>query len=86
MIDIRKIVELINDPDRLPSDDYALVSHEIVYLNRIDQEWGCDEIVDMDRNFPYGNLEPSYCGLPEHDPFTNCCWDHTPGNLSSGHM
>ena len=86
MIDMRKVVEQSNDPDRLPSDDYTLVSQEIEYLNRISQEWTCDEIVGMDRNFFYGNLEPVYCELPEHDPFTNRCWDHTPGNLTSGHM
>jgi hypothetical protein len=81
MIDMRKLIDQINDPDRLPNDDYTLVSQEIGYLNRIDQEWLCVHLV-MD-SYESG---PDYCGLPEHDPFTNRCWDHTPDNLSSWHM
>lgn len=59
-------------------------TEKVEILNRIDQGYECDEIVDMDRNFPYGYLEMVYCGLPEHDPFTNRCWYHTPGNLPHG--
>lgn len=50
-------------------------------LNRIDQEWQCNHLV-MDSH----ESGPDYCALPEWDPFTNRCWDHTPGNLTSGHM
>lgn len=83
MIDMRKIVDQINDPDRLPEDDHDLVSQEIAYLNRIDQVWTCDAII---HDGPLYALVEQYCGLPEHDPFTARCWDHTPGNLPTGHM
>jgi len=65
----------------LPSDDSAVYEGRRKVLNRIDQEWGCVHLV-MDSP----EAGPDYCGLPEHDPFTNRCWDHTPGNLPSGHM
>lgn len=69
----------------LPDDDSAVYAGRVEVLNRIDQEYGCDEIIDMDRNFPYGNLEPVYCGLPEHDPFTNRCYHHgVSGHLPGG--
>jgi hypothetical protein len=82
MIDMRSVVDQINDPDRLPEDDHSLYTQQIAYLNRIDQEWTCDH--QLSWNGEWG--VPEYCGLPEHDPFTNRCWDHTPGNLTSGHM
>jgi hypothetical protein len=65
-----------------PTDEYALEQWKISMLNRIDQEWGCDVILNKDEIF----YPAEYCECPEHDPFTNRCWDHTPGNLSSGHM
>lgn len=58
-------------------------NEKVKILNRIDQEWGCDEIIHDDEYYASGY---GYCGTPEHDPFTNRCWDHTPGNLTSGHM
>ena len=64
----------------LPDDDSAVYEGRRLVLNRIDQEWGCDAVIYD------GPLVPEHCGLPEHDPFTSRCWDHAPGNLTSGHM
>ena len=66
----------------LPSDDHNVYEGRRRILNRIDQGWGCDAIVNA--TFDHPQIE--YCGLPEHDPFTNRCYEHTPGNLTSGHM
>ena len=82
-MDSWSLMKMVNDPDRLPEDDHSLYTQQIAYLNRIDQEWTCDEVIQF---IPGTYNEPEYCGLPEHDPFTNLCRDHTPGNLPSGHM
>ena len=67
----------------LPDDDSAVYEGRRLVLNRIDQEWGCDVVVMSYGGWNLG--EPTeYCGLPEHDPFTNRCWDHTPGNIPHG--
>lgn len=67
----------------LPDDDSAVYEGRRKVLNRIDQEYGgCDYVVDSDDY--YGHRIVEYCGLPEHDLFTNRCWDHTPGNLPHG--
>lgn len=63
----------------LPDDDHAVYEGRRKVLNRIDEsaEYGCSHIV-------WENTDgPEYCGLPEHDPFTDRCWDHTPGNMTS---
>ena len=71
--------------DRYPDDDYYIEQWKITILNRIDRIWPCERIL-------YTHMEEGrivgyeYCDMPEHDPFTNLCWDHTPGNLTSGHM
>jgi len=70
-------------PGYLPDDDSAVYEGRRLILNRIDQEYGCDCIIARAIADP---TQYEYCGLPEHDPFTDRCWDHTPGNLSSGHM
>lgn len=64
--------------DRYPDDDMYIERWKVTMLNRIDQEYGCDMII----GFSIDGTE--YCGLPEHDPFTNRCWDHPPGNLPHG--
>ena len=69
------------DPDAYPTDDHDRTMGEIKVLNRIDQEWLCTKYLGI-----FDDCQPDYCSLPEHDPFTNRCWDHTPGNLTSGHM
>jgi len=63
----------------LPDDDSAVYEGRRKVLNRIDQEWQCDwtECVN-----PFTGY--TYCEAPEHDPFTNRCWDHTPGNIPHG--
>jgi len=67
----------------LPDDDSAVYEGRRKVLNRIDQEWTCDQIIG--RQFTGDRTwGPEYCGLPEHDPFTNRCWDHTPGNIPHG--
>jgi hypothetical protein len=83
MTDIKKLIQKLNDPDLWPDDDKTTEDHKIAYLNRIDQEWGCAAILYYPAD-PYG--QHTYCGMPEHDPFTNRCRDHTPGNLTAGHM
>lgn len=75
-----------NDPDLWPTDDYAIERAHTDALNRIDQEYGCDAIVNVAFDHPQCLEIMEYCGLPEYDPFSNRCWDHTPGNLTSGHM
>lgn len=65
----------------LPDDDSAVYEGRRLVLNRIDQEYGCDAII---HDGPLHELVEMYCGLPEHDPFGNRCWDHTPGNLPHG--
>ena len=63
----------------LPEDDSTVYEGRRLVLNRIDQGWTCDAII---YDGPLHTLVEQYCGLPEHDPFTNRCWDHTPDNLS----
>lgn len=65
--------------DSYPDDDYYIEQWKRTMLNRIDQESGCVHLV-----MESPEAGPDYCGLPEHDPFTNRCWDHTPGNLPHG--
>lgn len=61
------------NPNAYPTDDYARTKGEIDTLNRIDQEWECDEI--LKRSW-WG--VPEYCMAPEWHPFTNRCSFHTP--------
>lgn len=56
--------------DRYPDDDYYIEQWKRTILNRIDREWGCDVKIWHDE----------YCGLPEWDPFTNRCAEHSPDN------
>ena len=65
--------------DWFPNDDYWIEKWKTSILNRMDREWGCDAIVDMSEPGLFGF--PIYCGVPEWDPFTNRCWDHTTGNI-----
>lgn len=57
----------------LPEDDSAVYEGRRLVLNRIDQEYGCDKVITYNNYFNGSE----YCGLPEHDPFTNRCRDHT---------
>lgn len=59
----------------LPEDDSAVYEGRRLVLNRIGQEWECDFIIMEEEG------SPIYCGFPEHDPFTNRCWDHTSGHM-----
>lgn len=59
-------------------EDYLIEHWKRSILNRIDQEWTCDAIIG--RNYLVSGI-PVYCGLPEHDPFTNRCRDHTAGHM-----
>jgi len=63
----------------LPDDDSAVYEGRRLVLNRIDQEYGCDEVIGISFGTKPHGIE--YCGLPEHDPFTNRCWDHTSGHM-----
>ena len=67
-------------PGYLPDDDSAVYEGRRRILNRIDEgaEYGCSHII---YDGPLHELQPEYCELPEHDPFTDRCWDHTPGNM-----
>jgi len=60
--------------DRYPDDDKYIEQWKITMLNRIDQEWGCDFIIGTTYTMFHNVVE--YCGLPEHDPFTDRCWSH----------
>lgn len=64
--------------DRAEADDFTIQEGRRLILNRIDEEWGCDQVVWMD-----SNAGPVYCGLPEWEPFSRRCYDHTPGNMTS---
>lgn len=61
--------------DSFPNDDYYIEQWKRTILNRIDREWTCDEIIHDDEYYASGY---GYCGVREHDPFTDRCWDHTP--------
>ena len=67
--------------DSWPTDDYYIEGWEVTQLNRIDQEWGCDVIIETGPMF----YENDFCGLPEHDPFTDRCADHSPDNGGWNH-
>jgi hypothetical protein len=69
------LTDTVADPP-LPYDDSAVYEGRRLILNRIDQEWQCDEIIGTSHIFHV----PDYCGLPEHDPFTEKCWYHGPGS------
>lgn len=63
----------------LPDDDSAVYKGRRFILNRINQEWGCDAFIRTD------HAEYEYCGMPEHDPFTNRCYHHgVSGHLPGG--
>lgn len=67
--------------DRYPDDDHYIEQWKITMLNRIDKEYGCDFILNW--NVREGPTE--YCGMPEHDPFTNKCYHHgVSGHLPGG--
>jgi hypothetical protein len=68
--------DTVADPP-LPYDDSAVYEGRRLILNRIDQEWPCSAII---YDGPLHALVKEYCGLPEHDPFTEKCWDHGPGS------
>ena len=65
--------------DSYPNDDYYIEQWKRTILNRIDREHGCDAIVNVAFDHPQMLEVREYCGLPEHDPFTNRCWDHGAG-------
>jgi hypothetical protein len=64
----------------LPDDDSAVYEGRRLILNRIDQEWGCDARISFLKD------GPEYCGVPEWEPFSNRCYDHTPGVMHSWDM
>ncbi len=71
-----------SDPDVWPDDEYELDLYRIEILNRIDEAVGCTVRLD------YGlrSSEPHYCGIPEWEPFSLKCYDHTPGVMRSWDM
>lgn len=69
-IGIVRVLERMNDCDAYPTDDYIRTLGEINILNRIDQEWDCDVKIWHDE----------YCGVPEWDPFSGRCAEHSPDN------
>jgi hypothetical protein len=60
--------------DRYPDDDRYIEQWKITILNRIDQEWPCNQVLIS------SDPSPEYCDMPEHDPFSNRCLDHGPGS------
>lgn len=67
--------DITNDCDAYPTDDHNRTMGEIEVLNRIDQEYGCDRIIGYSQWS--GN---EYCGIPEWDPFSGRCAEHSPDN------
>jgi hypothetical protein len=74
----------VNDPDIPYIDDVLIEGPEgwkIRVLNRIDEEYGCDVSIDRDCNGV-----TVFCEIPEWEPFSNRCYDHTPGVMHSWDM
>lgn len=82
-IDVGSLLLLHSFKFERPEDDCRLQVKRTEILNRIDQEYGCDFIL-----CPHGDgmwTPTEYCGLPEHDPFTNRCYHHgVSGHLPGG--
>jgi hypothetical protein len=72
-----KFADVVNDVDRYPNDDFVIEHWKRNILNRIDREWGCSFVYMVDQDGTH------HCEWPEHDPFSNRCYDHTPGVMHS---